>query len=125
MKNTELRRYEALLKKELDKMGNPFGHSEAVGKIKEPDTLDQAVLMAERDVNVQLTDAKSRKRMAIVAALNRIQKGTFGICTSCEESIGEVRLNARPEAALCLGCQEEVERSKKSDLHGGEEFSFA
>jgi DnaK suppressor protein len=33
----------------------------------------------------------------------------FGLCKVCGDDIGYKRLKARPEAPLCLGCQEERE----------------
>lgn len=41
---------------------------------------------------------------AIDAALKRIEKGTFGICSTCGEAISEERLEAVPHAALCRNC---------------------
>ena len=46
----------------------------------------------------------------IESALNRIEAGTFGICEDCEEEIPLKRLRVRPDAALCLNCQETNER---------------
>jgi 3-hydroxybutyryl-CoA dehydrogenase len=44
-----------------------------------------------------------------VAALARIHAGTYGQCTDCDATIPEARLNAAPEAARCMGCQEKTE----------------
>lgn len=38
----------------------------------------------------------------IIAALKRIEKGTYGICGVCEEKIDEKRLEANPSAAACV-----------------------
>lgn len=46
----------------------------------------------------------------INSALNRIESGTFGICEDCEDEIPLKRLRVRPDAALCLNCQETNER---------------
>ncbi len=37
----------------------------------------------------------------VIAALERIEKGTYGICTVCGEKIDERRLEANPSAATC------------------------
>lgn len=39
------------------------------------------------------------------AALDRIEKGTFGVCESCGKQIQVERLEARPVARLCLDCK--------------------
>ena len=43
-------------------------------------------------------------------ALSRIEAGTFGICQDCDEQIPLKRLSVRPDATLCLNCQESNER---------------
>jgi len=37
-------------------------------------------------------------------ALERIEEGSYGECAKCGEAIAEGRLQARPEAALCITC---------------------
>lgn len=41
---------------------------------------------------------------SVKGALNRITEGTYGECVRCGEAIGAQRLEARPEAALCIDC---------------------
>jgi len=38
-------------------------------------------------------------------ALERINKGTYGVCTACGQPIQVERLEALPSAALCINCQ--------------------
>ena len=45
-------------------------------------------------------------------ALKKIEAGTFGICEECEEPITAKRLEARPEAPLCIQCKEAQEREE-------------
>ncbi len=45
------------------------------------------------------------KELAVLdKALARIDDGTFGLCSSCGNSIGRARLDARPSAELCIDC---------------------
>ena len=46
----------------------------------------------------------------IEAALQKIEKGTFGICEECDDEIPIKRLRVRPDATLCLNCQETAEK---------------
>jgi DnaK suppressor protein len=46
----------------------------------------------------------------IDAALQRIDQGRYGLCTSCGEPIAISRLLAEPLALRCIGCQREHER---------------
>jgi DnaK suppressor protein len=43
-------------------------------------------------------------------ALERIEDGTYGVCSSCEEEIGLKRLQARPVATLCIDCKSQQEK---------------
>ena len=43
---------------------------------------------------------------AIDQALEKIEKGTYGICERCGQEIELERLKACPEAKKCLGCKD-------------------
>ena len=45
-------------------------------------------------------------------ALERIEKGDYGICVSCGEPIDRERLKAVPHARLCLACKMKEEHAK-------------
>jgi len=47
----------------------------------------------------------------IDAALDRIARGTYGICTRCGTPIARARLDARPSAELCIDCARKLEAS--------------
>jgi RNA polymerase-binding transcription factor DksA len=47
--------------------------------------------------------------VAVDAALERLHRGTFGVCTRCGRSIGIDRLRARPTAEFCIRCAVAVE----------------
>jgi DnaK suppressor protein len=38
------------------------------------------------------------------AALQRLEKGTYGICQACDQAIEPERLAALPMATLCIAC---------------------
>ena len=54
----------------------------------------------------------ARARGEVLAALNRLDDGTYGLCLACGESIDANRLEAVPAAALCKSCQVLDERSR-------------
>jgi DnaK suppressor protein len=45
-------------------------------------------------------------------ALRKIEAGEYGICEECDEAITLKRLQARPEAQLCIQCKEAQEREE-------------
>ena len=46
------------------------------------------------------------------AALQRLDSGRFGECERCGEAIAPARLQALPQARLCLACQSTAEHPK-------------
>ena len=55
----------------------------------------------------------------IEMALNKIEAGTFGVCEECDEEIPVKRLRVRPDATLCLYCQEAHEKETSSSRAPG------
>lgn len=43
-------------------------------------------------------------------ALRMIERGTYGRCESCGDSIGKGRLQVYPRATMCLACKQRQER---------------
>jgi DnaK suppressor protein len=65
---------------------------------------DTATAMHDRSVDYTLEDNEEHLLAAINAALQRIDDGTYGICTNCGRPISEARLEALPWAELCIDC---------------------
>jgi RNA polymerase-binding transcription factor DksA len=69
------------------------------------DSADAGSALSEADrVEAVLQSARSQ-RDEVLAALARIEQNTYGRCISCGAQIPEGRLDARPDAARCVGCQ--------------------
>ena len=74
------------------------------------DSSEQAIEM-EDDASLEGQGALIAKEIASVKrALARIEDGTYGECVRCGEDIAPARLEARPEAALCIDCARSNER---------------
>jgi DnaK suppressor protein len=74
----------------------------------EPDEGDAEIF--EREKNAALIAVLERKLQDIESALRSIDKGHYGICERCGKPIEVERLEVKPDATLCLNCQQEVER---------------
>jgi RNA polymerase-binding protein DksA len=48
-------------------------------------------------------------------ALERMDKGTYGVCERCGEEIDYARLEAIPHASLCIRCQQHLEESPRGN----------
>ena len=46
-------------------------------------------------------------------AMERLAEGTYGICENCGKEISPERLEARPQATLCIDCQREREAGRQ------------
>ncbi len=80
-----------------------------------------------RDLTIRLLDKDREQLFEIDAALERIRRGTYGICEISLEPIPKKRLEVRPFCRLTVKCQEEYEkkygsyanyRAKKQDRVG-------
>ncbi len=70
----------------------------------DPDSSERAVQM-EDDESLEAQAALVTREIASTdRALERLAKGEYGYCVECGEEISEGRLEARPEAALCINC---------------------
>ena len=46
----------------------------------------------------------------IDVALQRAKTGAYGICAECGVAIPLARLQAKPDASTCVGCQTQIEQ---------------
>ncbi len=60
----------------------------------------------ERSKDLSLREQRFSRLRQVDEALARIDAGTYGICTRCGERIARDRLEALPEASLCLLCRQ-------------------
>lgn len=77
------------------------------------DEVDTATQSNEREIQFELSAIDTKMIQDIDNALAKIEKGTFGLCESCDESILEARLHALPWSRYCVKCQEEAEKNSK------------
>jgi len=67
---------------------------------------DRAIEAENEEVLEHLDEAERTEVEAIRAALERIERGTYGICSKCEEEIAPKRLEILPYTTLCVSCAE-------------------
>jgi RNA polymerase-binding protein DksA len=64
----------------------------------------------ERDHEMSMAKNARDNLQLVEDALHRIEERTYGVCESCGEPIGKLRLQAFPRATLCLQCKQRQER---------------
>jgi RNA polymerase-binding protein DksA len=74
------------------------------------DQADVGSTTFERDHEMSLANNARDMLTQTEHALDRIDNGTYGICESCGQPIGKMRLMAFPRATLCLTCKQREER---------------
>ncbi len=76
----------------------PVSPDAALGRLTRQDAMQAQQMALE-------LERRNRQRLSQVeGALQRIQEGTYGICTRCEEKISAARLGVKPEAHQCVRC---------------------
>src|ERR1700740_1998459 len=99
---------DALLKKRTEILGTggikPLQAS-MDNNTRQGDMADQASGNNEVHIALKLKQTDAKILQAIEEALQRIEKGTYGICRDCGEPIAEDRLQAIPWTRVCITCK--------------------
>jgi len=95
----------ARLEAQLAELKGRLGRIEAdLDEPINPDTSEQATEMQDDDSLGGQAELVARQIASTERALERIDEGTYGECVLCGAEISEGRLEARPEASLCIDC---------------------
>jgi RNA polymerase-binding transcription factor len=96
-----------LLKKREELLASARSEPEALAmSVQSPDVVDFAVQSVEQDMTAVTANLRSRMLKEVESALQRVSRGTYGVCEACGEEISPNRLKAIPWARYCLTCQE-------------------
>ncbi len=86
---------------------------EALKSEVDPDADEGDPDLVEREKVMALVNGLERKLESIEYALRQAKEGTYGVCEHCGEPIDPARLEAVPEATLCVSCKSIVERQSR------------
>ena len=64
----------------------------------------------DRETALRLAGGESEMLHAVEEALQRIEEGTYGVCTDCDEPIPIKRLEVFPAAKRCVECKSKFEK---------------
>lgn len=87
--------------------------NELPGQTAFPDLGDQATAEIDRNFMLKLRGRERKLLKKIEDAIERIDKGVFGICDRCGEEINIKRLEARPVTSMCIDCKTQEEEEEK------------
>jgi DnaK suppressor protein len=74
---------------------------------------DSGANLTESDRNAASVQAAVAQRAEVIAALARIDDGSYGRCVDCSGPVPEPRLEARPATARCVPCQAKRDRGRR------------
>ena len=83
--------------------GSPFGKRE-----------EEATESFEFERRLALEKRLTDQLAEIEHALQKFEEGTYGLCDSCEQPIAPDRLEALPQASLCVDCKTKGAKAKSS-----------
>jgi len=114
MRSTQLKQFRQRLEAQradayrlLHRLGD---ESRSLGDDSPQDSGDQSISTVSKEFLFQQGSQRLGIVRRIEAALHRMDNGTFGLCTECDEPISPRRLDALPWTDLCLHCQEAREQ---------------
>ena len=74
---------------------------------------DAGANLTEADRNAAAVQTAMAQRGEVLAALARVDDGSYGKCVDCTGPVPEPRLEARPATARCVPCQSKRDRRRR------------
>src|SRR5438477_10039310 len=117
MRKDRLAYFKKTLVEKQRQLVDEVGKSALYGKDQEDDSIkdlgDQANTAYTREFFFELGNGDRRLLREVVAALTKIDDGSFGACERCGEPIADKRLDALPFARYCIACQRVIEEEER------------
>lgn len=111
MTNKELAEYKKIITDQIEALKETIRSMTESVKPIEPDTaigrLSRMEAIQAKSISESNLKNKRMRLQRLEAALLRIERGTFGLCSVCEEDIPEKRLKIAPESTVCMDCLNE------------------
>jgi RNA polymerase-binding protein DksA len=73
----------------------------------ESEDVERATEKWDAQTLARLGEADAQQLAEVIAALRRLEDGTYGMCLTCDAPISEERLDALPTARMCIECADE------------------
>ena len=117
MRKDRLAYFKKQLVEKQRQLTEEVGRTALYGKDAEDDSIkdlgDQANTAYTREFFFELGNGDRRLLREVVAALAKIDDGSFGACERCGEVIADKRLDALPFARYCITCQRLIEEEER------------
>lgn len=96
--------FEARLNGRLERTNSDIARENAALRAKEVDAHEAAPTRISGEEKWGRLNSLIRRREALEDALERVGAQAYGVCADCQGDIDDDRLDALPEALLCLAC---------------------
>ena len=114
----ELKEVRSELEHDIEQLRNELRHAQSdlvhlmrdSGDGAGDDQADAGAKTYEREQEISLANNAREMLLQTEHALERLDDGSYGICESCGNPIGKLRLQAAPRATLCMPCKMKQER---------------
>ena len=94
----------------LREVSESYATCRELGQDGVADIGDMSANAYSRDVLFNLSEAQRRQIRDIDAALERIDKGEYGVCMNCGDEIAPRRMEVRPFSRYCIDCKTDIEK---------------
>ena len=88
--------------------GSPFGKRE-----------EEATETLELEKRLALENRIREQLVGVEHALHKFEEGTYGLCDNCGQPIDPARLEALPQASLCMNCKVQQVKNAKGKSSSG------
>src|SRR5687768_8673876 len=105
-KPNPFQQHEDALRKKQRELLDSYARDKAAGNAQPDDGIqdlaDKAASAYSKELNFSLSDGERNLLMLIDEAFTRMKNGTYGVCTNCNVTLGEKRLQAVPWTPFCI-----------------------
>lgn len=106
MNNLEARK--TLLRRQTELAARLHAVETDLQKGHSSDWPDQAQERENDEVLEAIASTTANELLQIENVLKKLGNSSYGICSNCGQPIGQQRLNALPEAELCIDCANKI-----------------
>jgi len=85
---------------------------------KAADEVDKATDAYDEDLSFEIATANDQELQELQVALDKIDKGTYGLCEGCQCPISASRLRVLPFATACVSCRGQEEQQRLHEEEG-------
>jgi DnaK suppressor protein len=73
---------------------------------------EEATESMEMEKRMALENRLNNLLAEVERAIQKLETGSYGVCDSCGTTIDPARMDALPQAILCLNCRQKVKNAK-------------